>query len=79
MGGIVDTHTHVDLLPFESLESMALAGIKKIVGCSFFYEATRSETLFDHFRQLLTLYSKQRSPIRHTPFCCCRYSSNGNT
>lgn len=55
MEGIVDSHTHVSLLPFEGLESMALAGVRKIIGCSIFVGATHAETLFDHFHQMLTL------------------------
>ncbi|KKM11326.1 hydrolase TatD [Clostridiales bacterium PH28_bin88] len=55
MEGIVDSHSHVSLLPFEALESMALAGVRKIIGCSIFFGATHAETLFDHFHQMLTL------------------------
>jgi len=52
---IVDSHTHVSLLPYEGLENMALAGVKKIIGCSLFFGAQHAETLFDHFHQMLTL------------------------
>ncbi|GAW92378.1 TatD family hydrolase [Calderihabitans maritimus] len=55
MEGTVDSHTHVSLLPFEGLESMALAGVRKIIGCSIFFGAKHAETLFDHFQQMLTL------------------------
>lgn len=55
MEGIVDSHTHVSLLPFEGLESMALAGVRKIIGCPIFFGATYAETLFDQFHQMLTL------------------------
>jgi hypothetical protein len=55
MEGIVDSHTHVSLLPYEGLENMALAGVKKIIGCSIFFGAKHAETLFDHFHQMLTL------------------------
>ncbi|MCS5697076.1 TatD family hydrolase [Desulfofundulus thermocisternus] len=55
MEGIVDSHTHVSLLPYEGLENMALAGVKKIIGCSIFFGARHAETLFDHFHQMLTL------------------------
>ncbi len=55
MEGIVDSHVHVSLLPFEGLESMSLAGVRKMIGCSLFFGAKHAETLFDHFHQMLTL------------------------
>ncbi|AYO32172.1 hydrolase TatD [Biomaibacter acetigenes] len=55
MKEIVDSHVHVSLLPFEGWESMALAGVRKIIGCSIFFGAKHAETLFDHFHQMLTL------------------------
>lgn len=55
MEGIVDSHTHVSLLPYEGLEAMALAGVEKMIGCSIFFGAKYAETLFDHFHQMLTL------------------------
>ncbi len=55
MKEIVDSHVHVSLLPFEGWENMALAGVKKVIGCSLFFGAKHAETLFDHFHQMLTL------------------------
>ncbi|GAV21874.1 TatD family hydrolase [Carboxydothermus pertinax] len=52
---IVDSHTHVSMLSYEGLENMALAGVKKVIGCSLFFGAKHAQTLFDHFHQMLTL------------------------
>ncbi|SMB99393.1 hypothetical protein SAMN00808754_2881 [Thermanaeromonas toyohensis ToBE] len=63
MEGLVDSHTHVSVLPFDALENMALAGVRKIIGCSIFFGARHAETLFDHFEQMLTLC--QQSAIQN--------------
>lgn len=55
MEGIVDSHTHVALIPYDGLQNMALAGVRKIVGCSLVFAATHAASLFDHFDQLTGL------------------------
>ncbi|NYE58077.1 putative metal-dependent TIM-barrel fold hydrolase [Carboxydothermus ferrireducens DSM 11255] len=35
---MVDSHTHVSLLPYEGLENMALTGVKKLLAVPYFLE-----------------------------------------
>ncbi len=56
---ILDSHTHANTMPNSAIELMNVAGIEKLVLCSFVPVARNAETLCDHFEELCT-FQKDR-------------------
>ncbi len=52
-----DSHTHVDTIRCEDIETMAVSGIKRLMLCTGPNGATVHTTLLDYYEQLLTTHS----------------------
>jgi len=54
---LIEAHTHADLMPYEAYEELALKGVNRIITHSCYVGATRATTLFDHYHQLLKIFT----------------------
>ncbi|MCF8012011.1 MAG: TatD family hydrolase [Clostridiales bacterium] len=49
---MIDSHTHLHLIPYEGLEEMARQGITRAVSCAVVFMARYAESYFDQYRAL---------------------------
>jgi len=54
---LIEAHTHADLMPYEAYEELALKGVNRIITHSCYVGASRATTLFDHYHQLLKIFT----------------------
>lgn len=54
--GLVDSHTHAGMIPYDGLVAMAANGINKAISCSVVFSARHAESYFDHFRTISGFY-----------------------
>lgn len=57
MHNLIESHTHVEMMPYEAYAELAMKGITKIITHSCYSGASKATTLFDHYKQLLTIYT----------------------
>ena len=54
--GLVDSHTHAGMVPYDGFAAMAVNGINKAISCSIVIAARHAESYFDHFRAISGFY-----------------------
>ncbi|WP_238492584.1 TatD family hydrolase [Desulfotruncus alcoholivorax] len=61
--GLVDSHTHAGMIPYDGFVAMAANGITKAVSCSIVISARHAESYFDHFRAISGFYRQVAASV----------------